>query len=317
VRERTLFYLGLFLSLVTGICGYTFTQRPWDVIETIIIVNIFILTLQLYFHLRDGDPTFGSAIREIRSHMRVAALVAEFLNFLAAALRLEDPFLNDQIFSFLRNIRSVGQELQNGVLDIDLRPGGVFFRETDIVEHAINRVRATSYVSIPSYWQAAPGNRILRKNRTKIAAGLIVERIFIEHPDDSPVIRDVIDSNESAGATVYVVKSDAIDHGLVRDFAIVDDGNIAVELILEDRNPARAVFYSATSEEGRAKIAELGQVWSNLICHAEKVGRPRDKQHTRADHLAGLAGAGGSAIPRPAATSSTTHSARVRLASHS
>jgi hypothetical protein len=264
MRDKTIFFVGLFLSAALAGLGYLFAQKPWDIINTILLLNCFILLIQLYYHLKDGDPIFGKAIRELKSHAHAAALIAEALDFFSDVLRRDDKFLSAQLLSFITQARDVGHNLQAGILEIDLRPGGLFFREVDAGDHAENRLRATSFVDVKKYWLGVPGKHLLRANEMRIKSGVKIERIFIEHPEDEGSLATVISSNLKNGIDAKVVKLDEIDKVLVRDFAIIDDGRIAVELFLEERIPIRAVYYAASAEDGRRKIAELESVWRRL-----------------------------------------------------
>lgn len=269
MKEKTAFFLAFALTVITSMLGYIFQQRPWEVIDTIFIVNTFVLCIQSYYDLRSGDPVFGKVIQELRGHADVSPVLVDFLHSISTTLRHKDPFLRQKAILFLQEAQSICKSLERGILEIDLRPGGLFFRETDIAELATTHLRATSNVDVATYWQGIPGTRILRKNKMKIASGLKVERIFIENLAKLPTIQDVVARNRDLGVITRIVNSDEIDKGLVRDFAIIDGGRMAVELILEDRLPIRAVFYVASVEDGKRKIDELEGVWTNLIYHAQ------------------------------------------------
>jgi hypothetical protein len=269
MREKTAFFLAFILTVITSLLGYIFQQRLWEVVDTIFIVNTFVLCVQLYYDLRGGDPVFGKVIQELRTHPDVNPIVLEFLQSVSATLRYKDAFLREKAVSFLREAQSICHGLERGILEVDLRPGGLFFRETDIVELAQTRLRATSNVNVAIYWQSTPGKRILRRNQMKIEGGLKVERIFIEDPVGIPSIQGVVAANKDIGVLTRIVNSDEIDKGLIRDFAIIDDGNMAVELVLKDRLPIRAVFYVASVDDGKRKIDELEGIWKNLTFHAQ------------------------------------------------
>jgi hypothetical protein len=269
MREKTAFFLAFALTIITSLLGYIYQQRLWEVIDTIFIVNTFVLCIQLYYDLRGGDPVYGAVIQHLRSQPDVTNVLLEFLQSVSATLHCNDKFLRQKAILFLQEAQSICHGLERGILEVDLRPGGLFFRETDIAEFARARLRATSNVNVATYWLGVPGKRLLRKNKMKIESGLKVERIFIEASAWIPTIQDVVADNKAIGVTTRIVNSDEIDKGLIRDFAIMDDGSMAVELILEDRLPIRAVFYVASVGDGKRKIDELEGVWTNLIYHAQ------------------------------------------------
>jgi|1186.fasta_scaffold05901_2 hypothetical protein len=269
MSERTAFFLGLALTIITSLIGYAFSQRLWEVIDTIFIVNTFVICIQMYFELRRGDPVFGKVIQELKDRPDVSPTLLELLESVAATLSYKDPFLTQKTVLFLQQAQSMCNGLEKGILEIDLRPGGLFFRETDIAELANARLRATSCVDINTYWNGPPGTRILRKNRMKIEGGLKIDRIFVEDSLELPLLKEVVTRNKTIGVTTRIAQSSDIDKGLVRDFAIIDDGTIAVELMLENKLPTKAVFYVASVPDGKRKIDELEEVWKNLVFHAQ------------------------------------------------
>ena len=242
MRERTIFFIAFILSVLLGILGYVFQQKPWDIINSILSLNCLVLLVQLYFHMKDGDPAFGRSIQEIKSHAQISALLAEFLSSISSALRRDDRFLNRQLLSFIMDARAIGRSLEAGMLEIDFRPGGLLFREIDISDFAEKRLRATSFVNPNVYWQGATGKQLLRNNTTRIRSGIDIHRIFIEREEECMKLAPVIIQNQRIGVRVGIVCSNDIDKELVRDFAIIDDGKIGVELFLENSCLSKQYF---------------------------------------------------------------------------
>ncbi|MCW2391923.1 hypothetical protein [Sphingobium sp. B11D3A] len=264
MREKTLFAIGLIMAVVLAVIGIFFPQRVWDVITLTFLTTILTLNIQLYFHLKDGDPLFGRPINALRSRGEIGKQTAEMLTCLADGLDKNDPFITRQIEMFVRDARATTRSLNDGVLAIDLRPGGMFFRETDAVDFAVSRFRATSLVDIDRYWSGAPGTRLINKGRAKVQSGVVIERLFMEYRDNLAAAEACRQRNLQSGVRAMLAIADDLDARLLRDFALIDDA-LAVELILKNREPVEAIYYSRATPDGRRKIAELDAVWKELM----------------------------------------------------
>jgi hypothetical protein len=92
-----------------------------------------------------------------------------------------------------------------------------------------------------------------------------------------PALQPAIEANRDAGVEVLFVDAENVDRRLVRDFAICDDGELGVELLLDaERRPERVIFYFPGP--ATAHINKLRQNWDALLSVGARTrARPADR----------------------------------------
>ena len=123
----------------------------------------------------------------------------------------------------------------------------------------------TSFVDAKKYWKSAHGAASIALNRTAIARGVKVTRIFIEDNNRLDDLRSIVSEHCAAGVECRVAIRAQITESCVRDFAILDNGHLAVTLELDDsRMPSVTRFTTSATEVGRGEIRRLEDIYRIL-----------------------------------------------------
>lgn len=265
MRDLQLALLSLSITIATTILGYFFQENVWNVVEIVFLENILLLCIQIYLRQRDEDSIISEPISLIRDSKTLWSPAIGLLKAIAHADVHNNDFFSKQLHDFLVDAKRTVENINEGILKIDLRPGGLFFREAEAPQNATTSFWATSYVDPGPYWRSSVGTRLLAKSKRKAKENVAVSRIFIEQASNLSSISDIVALNHDAGVNTKVIEAEMLDPRLRRDFAIVDGGKLAVELVLgEKREPIEVRYYSPDSEVGKKAIAELLSVWHQL-----------------------------------------------------
>ncbi len=265
MRDLKLTSLSVGIGVVIAALGFIFKASVWETIQIILLQNILMFIIQIYLKQRDEDSSISVALSSIKSSNHFRDRTEKLITKIAESTQLKHDFFSEQIKGFLFDVTQAITSINSGVLKIDLRPGGFFFREAEAPETAKVSFWATSYVNPLPYWSGSIGLRLLNKSKKIVESKIIVRRIFIEHEPNIANIENIVQLNINAGISTKIVNADKIDHRLKRDFAIVDGGTLGVELILnEHRDPIEVKYYSSETEAGRRAIGELVAVWNQL-----------------------------------------------------
>lgn len=265
MRELKVLLLAAFITAATGLLTLFFEKAVWQIVQIILLENILILLIQVYLKQRDEDSEFSKTMTQIQDDPVLKKLCADLLAVVAESRAHSNQFFTTQLKEFLSDSCRTIASFNAGILTIDLRPGGFFFRETEAIEIATSSLWATSFVEVSPYWRDAIGVRLMSKNKKKIEEHTTVTRIFIEHSLAIDSIRDIIDANVEIGVSTKYVEADNLDSRLKRDFAIIDAGTLGVELFLNEmRQPLEVRYYSSDTEAGRREISRLTNIWRQL-----------------------------------------------------
>lgn len=265
MRELYLVLLSATITIATAILGVFFQKQVWNIVQIVLLENILILVIQVFLKQRDEDSNLSSSLSRVRSDPLLWQSTGALFRAVADSRSHKNSFFSKQLLGFLADSREAVESLNAGILKIDLRPGGFFFREAEAPETAKTTFVATSYVDPGPYWRGPVGARLLARSRKKVEEKVHVTRIFIEEPAAVHGIADIIAQNKAAGVRVKVADSSALDGRLKRDFAILDGGTLAVELVLGDkREPIEVRYYSPDTDSGKKAITELVAVWQRL-----------------------------------------------------
>lgn len=265
MRDLHLALLSAVISIATSILGFFIQESAWNIVEILFLENILLLAIQIYLKQRDEDSELSTSLGRLRSDPKLWKVSVQLFREIADSKKHSNIFFSAQVLSFLSDARQAVASLNDGLLKIDLRPGGFFFREAEAPETASSTFWATSYVDPGPYWRGVIGARLLARSKRKVIQKVQTTRIFIEHVTGAAAIQDIIQQNKDAGVAVKLANADVLDARLRRDFAILDNGVLAVELVLgKDREPVEVRYYSPDTEAGRKAIAELISIWHQL-----------------------------------------------------
>jgi hypothetical protein len=267
----TIFFISLIIEVLTAIIGYL---AHIDLVQAFILIlceMTLSVCLELLFAKTRSDKLLGDLASSLQKNPFVLTHVRTIASRSLEASSLKSPFISDCLERLLRDVEATLEGMASGTLKIDLGPGGRFYSETDAISTCNRTFRATSLVNQASYWHSRAGREALVKNRACIASGKLVTRIFIEQRSNLPKLLPIIEEHRSAGVECYIAIADDLDPTLKRDFALLDDNSVAVELILDSRTPVQARFYIAERDGSRRDIQELHHVWSSLLGYSRKV----------------------------------------------
>jgi hypothetical protein len=271
VKDRAFVVVALALSFFTSAILHLNHVDVVQIGTIVFLENIFLLLLHVYTYVRGEDPYLGKAAREIRGFRDALPHVSSILKNTVAVLSTNNDVIKGKGLECLNEVNSSLARLSAGEIEIDLRPGGAFFRELHAGDHARNTFRATTCADPAEYWTGIAANNLLLKNRRAVQAGVAVTRIFIHPAAMLPALRPAIEANRDAGVEVLFVDADTVHASLVRDFALCDDGRLGVELLLDpERRPERVLFYFPGP--ATAQISKLQQNWDALLSVARPVG---------------------------------------------
>lgn len=260
------------VSIFTAVIGHVYHLDVALIIEFIFIENIFLLVLQIFIYVRGEDPYLGEAARSIRRFEEAVPLFKAILQNAVSVLSNRNAVIRSKSLDFLNEVNVGLASLSSGLVDVDLRPGGAFFRELHAGGHAKKSYCATTCAEPSSYWARTTGKNLLLRNRQAVESGVAVKRIFIHPAASLAELRPAMDANKAAGVSVYFVDSDSIETRLVRDFGICDDGELAVELFLDaKRHPERVRFYLSGVPTADKEIRDLRKVWEELFALSRPV----------------------------------------------
>lgn len=258
------------ISLITGLLEYFFHEDVWTIVQTVFLENILIFAIQIFHYIKNSDPYLGEASKEIRRFPEALALSKSLLEGAVRASSNSNALVKRKSLEFLREVNSSMSMLAHGIVDVDLSPGGAFFRELHAGDHSHRSYNATSCVNPASYWLGKPGAILLARNKASIRNGVEIRRYFIHPGDRFDELQKTIEVNKAIGVMAYLIDSSQINDLLVRDFGVCDEGEIRVELFLDaQRSPQRARFYFAAAPQADEKIAELKRVWEELSIFAQ------------------------------------------------
>jgi hypothetical protein len=264
MRELVFLLLHITISIVTGIVGHFVEETVWQIFQLVLLENILLLLIQVHLKQQDEDSDFAKPLSQIRKDSELRKLTAELLNTIASSRRHSNQFFTLQLKTFISEAKRTIESINNGVLKIDLRPGGLLLREAEAADIAKNTFWATSYVN-SSYWEGQMGDRLLARSQKRVNNNAYVSRIFIEDKDKIPSIQNLIAKNNKVGVDTKCVEASLLDSRQRRDFAIIDGGTLAVELILNNlREPIEVNYYSPDAELGQKEISELLRIWNQL-----------------------------------------------------
>lgn len=266
----TIFVIGLLVSTATAVVGYVEKQKPTEILTLIFSQAILAVCLEILVARRKSDTVLGPVAaaldRDPYLLVQVKALAEQALSIRS----LGSPFMNASLDRLLGDMQATVESMASGVLRINLGPGGRFFRETSAIESCKSRYQGTSMVKPEEYWHSPVGREMYEKNRSAILAGKTVERIFIERRAQLPTLKMLVKEHRSIGVKCYVAVLEDIDSSLRRDFAVIDEGEVAVHLFLDgDREWTEAVFYVREGIASKREIKELQSVWKSLMLNAK------------------------------------------------
>ncbi len=261
----TIFIIGLIVAIVTGYFGYVKEQNLTEVLILIFSQATLTVCLELLVAKTRSDKTFGDLARRLAADRKLSGSVKVLSEHALRAKSLENQFLDGCLERLLRESEGALANMANGVVRINLASGGRFFRETAALEVCLKKYQGTSLVKPEEYWHGPIGRESLEKNRMLVLAGKTVERIFIEHRGTLGTLVPFVEEHMTAGVQCFVVAQEDVDTSLRRDFGIIDDGKLAVHLILDsDRDWSEARFYVEENPASRREIQELKSVWESL-----------------------------------------------------
>jgi hypothetical protein len=280
VKDRAFVLAALGLTIFTGVVLHLNRVDVVQIVTIVFLENIFLLLLQILTYVRGEDPYLGKAAKEIRHFKGALPRVKSILDNTVAVLSANNKVIEAKALEFLNDVDLSLARLSAGAIEIDLRPGGAFFRELHAGEHAKSTFHATTCADPADYWTGAAAANLILKSRQAVEAGVSVTRIFIHPAAMLPALQPAIEANRDAGVEVLFVDAENVDRRLVRDFAICDDGELGVELLLDaERRPERVIFYFPGP--ATAHINKLRQNWDALLSVAKRVTSERERAPDR------------------------------------
>lgn len=272
MKDLQFAFVAIGLSIFTGVVLHLNHVDALRIIEFIFMENIFLVTLQIYTYVRGDDPYLGEAARGIRRYDDALPLFRTILQNAVSVLSSRNSVIRSKSLEFLNDVNVSLTHLSSGVVDVDLRPGGAFFRELHAGEHAERTYYATTRADPAIYWLSTAGNNLLLKNRHAVERGVSIKRIFVHPARKLAELKPAIEANKAAGVEVFFVDSDKIETKLNRDFGICDDGELGVELFVDaNLRPERVRFYLPGAPTADKEIGDLQKTWSELYALAAPV----------------------------------------------
>jgi len=287
-----LFIGGLLVTIATGILGYVYHQDVNQIAILIFCQATLTVCLEIMTAKTKSDTLLGPLAGRLQKDPDLLKHLRTIATHALAVKRLGSRFMNGNLARILEQMEATTEDMARGSLNVDLGPGGRFYRETNAMENCTRKYQGTSMVNSSEYWHSPVGRESLERNRQAVASGKLVERIFIESRTKLLPLRPIVEEHLAANVRCYVVTLEDVDSKLRRDFALLDDGAVAVELFLDsDRSPTELRFYASESGGSRNKVQELVRVWEALIHHA----RPAEEflEHFTAEARRGAAAAAG------------------------
>jgi len=206
--------------------------------------------------------------------------VRELVSGLIKARNVDSEFMQSRVNDAVESLVQILIEIGSGRAAYELAPGGIFYSEIDLIAEAKTHARVTSFVNASEYWRSAHGAASLTLNRAAIARGVRVTRIFIEDRAHLDELRSIVDEHSSAGVECRVAIRAEVPTTCLKDFALLDDGHLAVSLDLDDnRMPSTTRFVTAATEVGRGEIKRMEDIFRLLTQRSmsadEFLGRER------------------------------------------
>lgn len=265
MKDHQFALVAIGLSLFTGVVLHLNDVDAIRIIEFIFIENIFLLVLQIYTYVRGDDPYLGEAARSIRRFGDALPLFKTILQNAVAVFSSKNTVIRAKSLEFLNDVNVSLTNLSSGVVDVDLRPGGAFFRELHAGDHAHRTYHATTRADPTVYWLSTAGNILLQRSRHAIEKGVSIKRIFVHPARTLAELQPAIEANKAVGVEVFFVDSDKIETRLNRDFGICDDGDLGVELFVDAKlTPERVRFYLPGAPTADKEISDLKKTWAAL-----------------------------------------------------
>jgi len=257
-------YIGMVAAGITATIGLL---TNLGFVNTAILLGlelILTVSLQTFQSIRTRtDTVLGPDAQRLKP--ADVAGVRELASGLIKARQVNSEFMQRRVDDAVESLVRILIEIGSGRAAYELAPGGIFYTEVDLIAGARTRARVTSFVNATEYWKSAHGTASLTHNRAAIAQGVRITRIFIEdlvHLDD---LRSIINEHRSAGIECRVAIRAQVPATCLRDFAILDDGHLAVSLDLDDnRMPSTTRFVTAATEIGRGDIRRLDDIYRIL-----------------------------------------------------
>ena len=258
-------YVGILVAVITATVGLLTNVGLVETATLVGIEAILTVTLDTLQTIRTREDTvLGPDARELQP--RDIAHAKGFTTGILKARRINNAFLQQRVDDAVEASRRVLTEIASGLVEYDLTPGGVLYTEVDVVASARDRARVTSFVNSPEYWTSPYGSAYLAQNRAAIARGVKITRIFIEDQTYLQALRPIVQTHRDAGIECRVAIRTEVPATCLRDFAILDDGHLAVSLILNDnRMPSAIQFVAGATEIGQAEIRRLEDVYRVLV----------------------------------------------------
>ncbi|MEU4242452.1 hypothetical protein [Actinoplanes sp. NPDC026619] len=221
---------------------------------------ILTVTLEIFQLVRiRTDTVLGADAQRLKPGD--VADIRELTSGLIKARQVNSEFMQSRVDDAVESLVRVLIEIGSGRAAYELSPGGIFYTEVDFIAEAKNRARVTSFVDASKYWTSAHGGSSLTQNRAAIGRGVRITRIFIEDQERLEDIRPVVEEHHAAGVECRVAIRTQIPPTCLRDYAIIDDGSLAVVLDLDDkRMPTVTRFITAATEIGRGEIRRLEDI---------------------------------------------------------
>jgi hypothetical protein len=272
MRDLIFVVVAIGMSVLTAVVAHLNDIGVPSIVQLVLIENVFLLSLQIFFYVRGEDPYLGEAARSVRRFKDAIPLFKAILQNAVNGLSSTNQVIQGKSLEFLSEVNVSLASLGSGIVDVDLRPGGSFFRELHAGGHAKKTYCATTCADPEIYWGSTSGRNLLLRSRHAVDSGVSIKRIFLHSANSLADLRSAIDANKAAGVDVFFVDADAIEPRLVRDFGICDEGELAVELFLDaKRHPERVRFFLSGVPSADKEINDLKKTWDELIALAVPV----------------------------------------------
>lgn len=257
-------YAGLIVAVITATIGITTSLTLVDTATFLgleLILTVGLETLQRVDE--QADSILGPDGQNLKPSD--VATMRNVASGLIKARQVDSDFMQGLVDDAVDSLTSILVEIGTGRAAFEPASSGFFYSEIDFIAQAKTQARVTSCVDATRYWKSAHGAASIALNRTAIARGVKITRIFIEDHNRLEDLHSIVSEHRAAGIECRVAIRDQIPESCVRDFAILDNGYLSVTLELDDsRMPSITRFVTSATEVGRSEIRRLEDIYRVL-----------------------------------------------------